>query len=180
MEIPGILKLALFGGIALFDIISLGLLAYVVNSTSGSAYYGWGYSHYYSSPSQVNFMLFNTIWTILVLIYLGVFPRFLSSLYHSIIALALLGISTLFWFAGSIALAAFLGAGTCSGNNAFCSTYRSAQAATAFGFFIWAMFTTLTVFELLALLKHGFRKGANADSTGNQMTTQTAQTYPGA
>lgn len=28
MEIPGILKLALFGGIALFDIISLGLLAY--------------------------------------------------------------------------------------------------------------------------------------------------------
>ncbi|OAA36816.1 MARVEL-like domain protein [Metarhizium rileyi] len=179
MEIPGVLKLALLGAIALFDIISLGLLAYVVDSWSGDYSYGWGYSHRVSSPSQVSFMLFNTIWTILVLIYLVVTPLVLSSLYHSIIALPLLGISTLFWFAGSIALAAFLGVGTCR-NDAICGPYRSAQAATAFGFFIWAMFTVLFIFELLALLKHGFKKGSNADSTGNQMTTQTAQTYPGA
>jgi hypothetical protein len=124
-------------------------------------------------------MLFNTIWTILVLVYLGVVPHVLATLYHSIIAFGLLGISTLFWFAGSIALAALIGAGNCNVSSV-CGPYRASQAATAFGFFIWAMFTVLTVFELLALLKHGFKKGSNADSTGNQMTTQTAQTYPGA
>lgn len=123
-------------------------------------------------------MLFNTIWTILVLIYLGVVPIVMASLYHSIIALPLLAISTLFWFAGSIALAALIGVHTCTVRG--CGPYQASQAATAFGFFIWAMFTVLTVFELLALLKHGFKKGSNADSTGNQMTTQTAQTYPGA
>lgn len=151
----------------------------VVNSWNGSRYGGWGYYYHVSSPSQVNFMLFNTIWTILVLVYLAVVPRLMSSLYHSIVALPLLGISTLFWFAGSIALAALIGAGNCNVASV-CGPYRAAQAATAFGFFIWAMFTVLTVFELLALLKHGFKKGSNPESTGNQMTTQTAQTYPGA
>jgi hypothetical protein len=139
----------------------------VANSWSGNGYY-----YHISSPAQVNFMIFNTVWTILVLLYLGVVPHVLSGLYHSIIAMPLLGLSTLFWFAGSIALAAFIGAYNCN-VSAVCGPYRAAQAATAFGFFIWVMFTVLTVFELLALLKHGFKKGSNSESTGNQMTTQT-------
>ncbi|KHN95464.1 MARVEL-like domain protein [Metarhizium album ARSEF 1941] len=177
MEIPGPVKPALLGAIALLDLGSLGLLAYVVYSWSGDISYGWGYTRHFDSPSQVNFMLFNTIWTILVLVYLGVFPRFLKSLYKSIAALALLAISTVLWLVGSIVLAVFLGASNCN-VNAVCGPYRSAQAATAFGFAIWAMFTVLSVLELLALLKSGFsfkfKKGAKPGSTGNQRTSQTA------
>ena len=121
-------------------------------------------------------MLFNTVWTILVLVYLTVVPRLLASLYHSLIALVLL--ATFFWFAGSIALAVRLGAHTCGGGD-FCTSYQSAQAATAFGFFIWALFTALLVFEALGFLQHGIKGRANADGTGTQMTSQTApETYP--
>ncbi|KAG6302373.1 hypothetical protein E4U45_002806 [Claviceps purpurea] len=165
MELPAIASLVLYGAIALFNIISLGLLAYAVNS--------WGSSFFYRSwsPSSVNFMLFNTIWTFLVLIYLLVIPRFAAALYLSIVAAGLLAITTIFWFAGSIALAAFLGVGNCAGSG-FCSVYRAAQAATAFGFFIWIMFTVLLVFALLGVWGHGIKGRANADTAGTQMSSQ--------
>lgn len=123
-------------------------------------------------PSSVNFMLFNTVWTILVLVYLGVVPIVMSSLYIGIVTLPLLAVTTIFWFSGSIAIAAYLGAGTCDNSSTFCSVYKAAQAATAFGFFIWVMFTVLLVFEILAFLRSG-RGRATADAKGTQMTTQT-------
>ncbi|KAK2608575.1 hypothetical protein QQS21_002922 [Conoideocrella luteorostrata] len=179
MELPSIARLALFGAIALLNIISLALLAYVINSWRGGYYSGYIY-YYYGTLSSVNFMLFNTIWTLLVLVYLGVVPHVAAALYHGIIALALLAITTLFWFAGSIALAVFVGARDCVGSG-ICSVYKAAQAATAFGFFIWIMFTVLLVFELLGFLKHGLKGRANADTTGTKMTPQTApQTYSNA
>lgn len=87
-------------------------------------------------------------------------PLFAARLYHSLVALVLLGITTLFWFAGSIAMADFIGVPNCRGST-FC---QSAQAAVAFGFFIWAIFTGLTIMEGLAFMRSRGRGGARADT----------------
>ena len=113
-------------------------------------------------------MLFNSIWSILVLAYLAVTPRYLERFYHHMVALGLLAVTTIFWFAGSIALAAFVGTPNCSGPG--CSTIQSAQAATAFGFFIWAIFSALTALDGMAFLKGG----ARADTAHKP-----GQPYPG-
>lgn len=126
-----------------FLIIELGLTAYLV--TIGSGYY---------HDATVNFLLFNSIWSILVLLYLAIVPRIFARLYHSIVGLGLSGLTSLFWFAGSIALAANIGT-HCHGN----FSCHVAQAAVAFGFFIWALFTALTVFAGL-----GARGGAGSKS----------------
>ncbi|GAB0137583.1 hypothetical protein EsDP_00005843 [Epichloe bromicola] len=162
MELPPIVTIGLYGAIALFNIISLGLLAYAVNSWRGYSFFS----------SSVNFMLFNTIWTFPVLVYLAVVPRVAAALYLSVVALGLLAITTIFWFAGSIALADYLGVSDCDGGD-FCSVYKASQAATAFGFFIWIMFTVLLAFEALRFFKHGIKGRANADVSGTQMTSQT-------
>lgn len=147
--------------LALFLIIELGLTGHVVNQSDNR---WWG-----GAPSSFAFMLFCTIWSILVLLYLALTPRFLPRAYHTMVALGLLVVTTIFWFAGSIAMAAFIGTPNCGGNN-FCQT---AQAAVAFGFFIWAIFTGLTVMEALAFTR-GRGGGATAD------TRSKPATYPGA
>lgn len=107
-------------------------------------------------------MLFNSIWSLLVLAYLAVTPRFLERFYHSFMALGLLVTTVIFWFAGSIALAVRVGVPNCSGDGGvFCSSARTAQAAVAFGFFIWAIFAALAAFDGLGFLKGG----ARADTT---------------
>ncbi|GJN74745.1 hypothetical protein PLIIFM63780_009795 [Purpureocillium lilacinum] len=154
MGLPGGIITILHAVLAVFLIIELGLTAYVVSITSGS-WYGWWFG-----SSSVNFMLFNSIWTLLVLVYLAVIPRFAERAYHSLVALVLLGVTTIFWFAGSIALAARIGVPDCDHGSA-CRGIQSAQAAVAFGFFIWVIVTALTVFEGLGFLKGG----ARADTT---------------
>ncbi|KAG5979034.1 hypothetical protein E4U43_006959 [Claviceps pusilla] len=167
MELPSIAGIALYGAIALLNIINLGLLAYAVDDWS--KYSNFFYRSW--SPSSVNFMLFNTIWTFLVLVYLVLVPRVAAALYLSIVALPLLVITTVFWFAGSIALAAFLGVGNCDGGG-FCSVYKAAQAATAFGFFIWIMLAVLLAFELRTFWRNGMKGQANADVPATQMNSQ--------
>lgn len=98
-------------------------------------------------------MLFNVIWSIVILLYVGVAQRVFTRLYHALVGLALLSITALFWFAGSIAIAVDIP--THCGASGNC---RVAQAAVAFGFFIWAIFTGLAVLEGL-----GSRGGARAD-----------------
>lgn len=105
--------------------------------------------------SRANFMLFNAIWSILVVAYLAITPRVLTALYHGVIALGALVLTALFWFAGSIALAVPIGV-HCGGYGP-CQT---AQAAIAFGFFLWAIFTGLAVMEALAS-----RRGGIADKS---------------
>ncbi|KAH8176771.1 membrane-associating domain-containing protein [Sarocladium implicatum] len=145
--------------LALFLIIELGLTGYVVDRTDNA---WWS-----DTPSSFAFMLFCTIWSILVLLYLALTPRFFPRAYNTMVALGLLVVTTIFWFAGSIAMAAFIGTPDCHGNN-FC---QSAQAAVAFGFFIWAIFTGLTVMEGLAFSGSG---RATADTRAKPAA------YPGA
>ncbi|KAI1638351.1 membrane-associating domain-containing protein [Biscogniauxia mediterranea] len=129
---------------AIFAIIELGLTAYIVSWYTGSYYWsGW-------SPSRVNFMLFNSIWSLLVLAYVGLVPMYATSLFHKLAALALNTVTTIFWFAGAIALAVFVGGPWDCGANTVCG---SLSAAVAFGFFLWAIWTFLTVLDALEALR---------------------------
>lgn len=114
--------------------------------------------YFSDSPSSFSFQLFNAIWSILVLIYVAVIPAFAPRLFVTIASLALLAVTSLFWFAGSIAMAVHLGGTDCHGNG-FCQTI---QAAIAFGFFLWAGFTALAVLEGLAYWRSR-GPGAHAD-----------------
>ncbi|KAI1800331.1 marvel domain-containing protein [Daldinia bambusicola] len=129
---------------AVFAIIELGLTAYVASGYDG--WFGWGGY----SPSRVNFMIFNSVWSLLVLLYVGVTPLYLTSIFHRLVALALNAITTIFWFAGAIALAVFVGGPYDCRANTFCG---SAEAAVAFGFFLWALFMVLTVIDAIDSLR---------------------------
>lgn len=52
-------------------------------------------------------MLFTAIWTLLILIYLALAPRFFSAFAHPMAMLALDALTMIFWFAAFIALAVF-------------------------------------------------------------------------
>ncbi|CAN8100996.1 unnamed protein product [Discula destructiva] len=130
-----------------FALIELGLTAYLV-----SEYNGYFYGGYYAdgaSPDRTNFMLFNAIWSLLVLAYVGLTPLYMTTLFHKLAALALEAVTMIFWFAGSIALAVFIGAPRC-GRNTFCGSY---EAAVAFGFFLWAIFTFLVVVDAMEAMR---------------------------
>lgn len=103
---------------AVLAVIELGLTAYVVSAL-------------FFSTDRANFMLFNSIWTLLVLAYVGVAPLYYTRIFHRLASLALEAITMLFWFAGSIALAV-VSNGHCG--SIFCGAVK---AAVAFGFFLW-------------------------------------------
>ena len=86
------------------------------------------------SPTQVNFLIFASLWTAIVAVpYLTLTPRFFPSAAHKFGILAAEVLTMLFWFAGFIALATFLGRLVfCKGN-----VCNSARAATAFGALEW-------------------------------------------
>ncbi|TFB02884.1 hypothetical protein CCMA1212_005211 [Trichoderma ghanense] len=134
--------------LAVLVIIELGLTGYLVDATSG---YG------YSSPASFAFMLFNSVWSFLVLAWLALTPLYAARFYHALVAFVILVITTIFWFSGSIAMAAFIGVPECHGIT-FC---QCSQAAVAFGFFIWAGFLGLSILEGLTTL----RGHARADKT---------------
>ncbi|KAK5659262.1 hypothetical protein OQA88_1354 [Cercophora sp. LCS_1] len=122
------------GVTALFTVIELGLVAYIVSP-------GWTYG----TPP---FMMFNTIWTLLVLAYIALAPRYFNQFFIFLAALALEAVTTIFWFAGSIALAANWASPRCG--SSYCHTIN---AAVAFGFFIWALFTYLLVVDVMEFLR---------------------------
>lgn len=78
-------------------------------------------------------MVFNSVWSLLVVAYVGITPIYMTGLFHKLAALALNVLTTIFWFAGAIALSAWWGARDCNGNG-WCQTV---EAACAFGFFLW-------------------------------------------
>ncbi|KAI0893593.1 membrane-associating domain-containing protein [Annulohypoxylon nitens] len=130
---------------AVFSIIELGLTAYLVSTYSG--WYDYDYDY---SPPRINFMVFNSVWSLLVLLYVGVVPLYLTSFFHRLAALALNAITTIFWFAGAIALAVLVGAPY---HCYAASCGSTADAAVAFGFFLWVLFAALTVIDALDSLR---------------------------
>ncbi|KAI1314032.1 membrane-associating domain-containing protein [Xylaria venustula] len=145
---------------AIFSIIELGLTAYWVSLYTNA------YGDY--SPSSVSFLVFASVWSLLVLLYIGLTPLYMTSIFHRLAALALNVITAIFWFAGAIAVAVgFGGPYDCRGNRAC----QSAEAAIAFAFFLWALFTFLAVVDAIESLR---RRGHHVE------TTKQTNAYPGA
>ncbi|KAG7109303.1 hypothetical protein HYQ44_011839 [Verticillium longisporum] len=105
-------------------------------------------AYWWHSPDIVNFIIFCSVWSLLVLAYLILTPMFMERLFHQLVSLGLLAVTTIFWFAGSIALATWTGTPKC--DNSWCG---SAQAAVAFAFFIWAIFTGLLVLDIMTVMR---------------------------
>ena len=86
-------------------------------------------------------MVFNSVWSLLVLAYLALAPTYAGALFHRLVAAAITGVTAVFWFAGAIALAVVAGGGVWG-------------AAAAFGFFLWwVSIPSLPSFPLLAFLR---------------------------
>ena len=86
-----------------------------------------------ASPDQINFLIFTSVWTLLVTVYLALSPVYMPHLAHKYAILALDAVTMIFWFAGFIALAVFITElSLCFGN-----VCHSAQAAVVFGAFTW-------------------------------------------
>lgn len=86
------------------------------------------------SPGQVNFIIFDSVWTLLALAYLVVVPwRFSDTkAHHKFVILGVEALTMLFWFAGFVALAVFLTGRRCDG-----SVCSAAEASTVFAAFEW-------------------------------------------
>ena len=86
---------------------------------------------YRGSHSEVNFLVFSSIWTLLALIYLSLTSWKLERFAHPWIICGVESLTMLFWFAGFIAAAVFVShLNTCGG-----SACSSAKAATVFAAF---------------------------------------------
>ncbi|OTB04346.1 hypothetical protein M426DRAFT_11721 [Hypoxylon sp. CI-4A] len=153
----------------LFAIIVMGLTAYV--------------AHWYnvdtltSSPSQINWLLAVSVFTILSIIYLEVTPRFAPKFSHQLVALGLETGNALFYFAGFIALAMFMS------RLLFCrgSVCGAARASIAFGaieFILWVASSILTGKEVAKgglNLSFKFRRpGSKAPSSAPPMKEASA------
>ncbi|KAF2840285.1 hypothetical protein M501DRAFT_1002605 [Patellaria atrata CBS 101060] len=147
----------------LFSVIVLGLLAYVAN--------WWNQFWWTSSPSEINFLIFCSIWTLLALVYLIIAPWKFPVAAHKFAILGVEVVTMIFWFAGFIALAAFLGNGReCRG-----SVCNSARAGVAFAAFEWLLFTATTVMAVL----HVYRtRNTHNNEPPAEMQVPTTTTTP--
>jgi hypothetical protein len=105
----------------------------------------------WGTPSILSFMVFNSVWSLLVLAYLFVTPLYYARFFHAAAAALVQWITVIFWFAGAVALASYWGSPSCGGNT-YCG---STEAAIAFGFFLWVLFTVLAYFDSMAYLRGG-------------------------
>ncbi|KAH8593230.1 marvel domain-containing protein, partial [Bisporella sp. PMI_857] len=128
---------------AVFAVVVLGLSGYV--------------AHWYNadtltaSPGQINFLIVTPIFSFLSILYLELSPRFVKKAYNPYAHLAVEAVNMLFFFAGFIALAAFLG------RLLFCrgSVCAAARADAVFGAFSWALWTASTALVALDMFKGG-------------------------
>ncbi|CAG8976322.1 hypothetical protein HYALB_00005729 [Hymenoscyphus albidus] len=143
-----------------FSIIVLGLSSYV--------------SHWYdvdtltSSPSQVNFLVFVPVFSFISMIYLEVVPRFMQKASHPYAHLGFEFLNTLFYFAGFIALAVFIG------KLLFCrgSVCAAARADATFAAFSWLLWTASTVIVALQIFKGGMNLRNEKTSNMSQVPSQ--------
>ncbi|KAF4554135.1 Hypothetical protein D9617_5g070120 [Elsinoe fawcettii] len=135
---------------AVLTIIVLGLTAYVANWWSG---YWRAYS-----PSQINFLVFTSVWTVLALAYLVLSQWRFERFAHKFAILGVEALTMLFWFAGFIALAVFLSDRVCFGN--VCNSAKAAAAFAAFEWVFFAITTTMATIHVFRTRNTGETKAA--------------------
>lgn len=163
MVVTDLVTLVLLGTAAVFAIIELGLSAYIVSLGSERVYTyydpnyaGTGYGGYQygtrraTAPAEVDFLLFCSLWTLLVTPALIIFPIIWRTKAnvggrdkHTIfgpLTLALNAVTMIFWLAGFAALANLYGGGNPQG---------IAGALLAFAVMLWLIFLALLVLNFL-------------------------------
>lgn len=108
---------------AVFAFLILILLSYSAHNWS-----------YYGTPSQMAFLIFCAVWTLLALVYLVLAPMKMQQYAHKYTILAVEAVTMIFWFAGFIAMADFLSWWSIGGHWAPWST---AVAGDVFAAFTW-------------------------------------------
>jgi hypothetical protein len=124
---------------ALFAIIVLGTSGYVAHK-------------YFDSPSENNFLIFTSVWTLLVVAYLILSTTAMPKLGHRFIHLGAEAGTMIFWFAGFIAMAVWVSDHLrgCSGR-----VCHSARAAVVFAAFEWVLWTVTTILTALKAFRGG-------------------------
>ncbi|KAH7309242.1 membrane-associating domain-containing protein [Rhexocercosporidium sp. MPI-PUGE-AT-0058] len=127
---------------AVFAIIVLGTLAYAADT-------------FWDSPSEVNFLIFASVWTLLALAYLILAPAKFPQFAHKFAILGVEAVTMIFWFAGFIALADLLGDAECGSKDGRRSrTCRSSIAGDVFAAFEWVLFAITTGVAALHVWKN--------------------------
>ncbi|KAL1861608.1 hypothetical protein Daus18300_008724 [Diaporthe australafricana] len=144
------LMLALRAVQGLFAVVILGLSAYVAN--------WYNVDTLTSSPSQVNFLVFVPLFSLISIAYLEAVPKFMPKFSHPWAVLALEVTNVLFYFAGFVALAVFLTHLLfCRG--AVCGSARAATVFSSFNFALWSATAALTIKDALKGGFAGLRTG---------------------
>jgi hypothetical protein len=101
---------------------------------------------WYWSPSQVNFLIFTSVWTLLAVAYLIIAPMRFQKAAHKFGILAAETITMLFWFAGFIALAVLLTDIDCTAHTGkYWGPCRASIAGDVFAAFEWLLFSATTI-----------------------------------
>ncbi|KAI0013311.1 membrane-associating domain-containing protein [Xylariaceae sp. FL0662B] len=131
-----------------FALIVMALSAYVAN--------WYNVDTLTSSPSQVNFLLFSSLFTMVSILYLELTPRFAPRVSHPYAAMSLEILNALFYLGGFIALAVFMS------RLLFCrgSVCGSAKADIAFGAIEFLLWTGSAVLMGKDVFSKGFRRPA--------------------
>ncbi|KAK4102587.1 hypothetical protein N658DRAFT_393630, partial [Parathielavia hyrcaniae] len=125
-----------------------GVFALLVLILSGFVAHWYNSKTTLSSPTQINYLIFTAIWSILSLASIESLPRMFPRTSKPYLALPFDAATTLFSFAGFVALAVFLqGLLFCHG--APCHAAQADVAFAAFSFATWAASTALTAIEMV-------------------------------
>ncbi|KAK1772574.1 hypothetical protein QBC33DRAFT_510425 [Phialemonium atrogriseum] len=111
-----------------------------------------------ASPSQVNFLIFASIWSLISLAVLEIVPRFAPRASHPYSALAFEFTNVIFWFAGFIAIAVFLSR-LLFCRNAVCGVAQADAVISAFQFVIWGV-------SIFFMAKDVFKGGLRRPAAG--------------
>ncbi|ORY64047.1 membrane-associating domain-containing protein [Pseudomassariella vexata] len=149
---PSALVLGLRAAQFAMAMVILGLSAYVAN--------WYNVDTLTTSPSQINWLLFSSLFTIISVAYLELTPRFAPRASHPYVSIALEFCNVLFYFAGFIALSVFIS------KLLFCrgTVCGAAKADVAFGvmeFLLWGVSAVL-------MGKDVFKMGFNFRKSGRQ------------
>ncbi|KAK4248682.1 membrane-associating domain-containing protein [Corynascus novoguineensis] len=142
----------------IFALLVLILSAFVANwyNTSTS----------YLPPSQINFLIFAAVWSLISIACIELVPRFVSRIPKAYIAAPLDLTNALFYLAGFAALAAFLnGLLFCRGD--VCHAAQAAVAFGAFSFAAWTASAALTCLELFKARRGSIRSPRAAAATSS-------------
>ncbi|KND94501.1 hypothetical protein TOPH_00876 [Tolypocladium ophioglossoides CBS 100239] len=134
---------------------NLGLSAYVIN------YYLVGTKR--AGPGSLNFLVFASCFSMLSILYLELAPKVYQRAAHPYAALGVEATNTVFYFAGFIAYAVFLG-GLALCHGTVCTAGRIDSVVAAAAFCAWIASTILTAKGMFMGAVH--RPGDKAMHTG--------------